>query len=107
MIGRVVAAAYVATVTALTAYAFRPGVDGFNVAEGLAAALTLPTIIVALPVIYVVGALAWTLAGTESGDPTPGITVTFTVLMAAVAIANAGLLSLAWRRLRARRASSG
>ena len=106
MIGRVVAASYVAAVAVLTAYAFRPGADGFNAAEGVAAAVTLPTIIVALPVIYVVGALAWNLAGTEDGDPTLGITLTFTLLMAAVAIANAWLFSRAWWRLRARRASS-
>lgn len=88
---------YVGTVAALTVYAFRPGADGFNIAEGLAAVLALPMLVPALPVIYVVGALAWNLDGSESGDPTLLVTLTFTVLMTAVAAANV-LLYLAVRR---------
>ena len=106
MNGRLIAGVYVATVAALTAYAFRPGADGFNVAEGVAAVLTLPAIVPALPVIYGVGALAWNLADSESGDPTLLVTFTFTAMMTAVAAANAWLVSLAWRSLRPRRAPS-
>jgi hypothetical protein len=105
--GRVVAIAYVVTVAGLTAYAFRPGADGFNVAEGVAAALTLPMIVPALPVIYLVGALAWNLGGTDSGDPTLLVTLTFTALMTAAAVANAWLLTLSWRWLRSRRQLEG
>jgi len=105
MIGRIVAAAYVGTVAALTAFAFRPGADGFNVAEGAAAVLTLPMLVPALPVIYVVGALAWNVADSESGDPTLLVTLTFTALMTLVAAANAWVFSLVWTR-RPRRAPS-
>jgi hypothetical protein len=105
--GQLVGATYVAVVAALTAFAFRPGADGFNVAEGVAAALTLPMIIPSLPVIYVVGALAWNLGGTDSGDPTLLVTFTFTALMTAVAIANVWLFSLVWRWLRSRRQLEG
>jgi hypothetical protein len=105
--GRPVSATYVVVVASLTAYAFRPGADGFNVAEGVAAALTLPMIVPALPAIYVVGALAWNLGGTDNGDPTLLVTLTFTALMTAVAISNVWLITLSWRWLRALRASSG
>ncbi len=91
----------------LTAYAFRPGADGFNVAEGIAAVLTLPMIVPALPIIYVVGGLAWAVADSESGDPTLLVTLTFTVLMTGVALANVWLLSVTGRFIRATRSRSG
>jgi hypothetical protein len=102
-----VGATYVIVVAGLTAYAFRPGADGFNVAEGVAAAFTLPMIVPALPVIYVVGALAWNLGGTDDGDPTLLVTLTFTALMTAVAITNAWLVTRSWRWLRSRRQPEG
>ena len=105
-VGWFAAGAYVAVVAALTTYAFRPSGDGFNVAEGIAAILTVPAIVPALPVIYVVGALAWHTVESDSGDPTLLVTSTFTAMMTVVALANVALARGAWAVIRARRASS-
>jgi hypothetical protein len=100
MIGRMVAVAYVATVAALTARAFSErGQDHWG-AEIAAAALTLPAVVVALPVIYVIGAAAWNVADSQGGGAMWPVTLTFTVLMTAVACANLVLLGLLRRRLR-------
>jgi hypothetical protein len=100
MIGRAVAAAYVLVVAAVTAHAFWPGTDGFNASEGVAGVLTVPLILPALPIIYVVGALAWQVGGTESGQPTSVVTVAFTAMMALVALANVALVAAVRRRRR-------
>ena len=94
MTGRVVAVAYVVTVAALTARAFSEADQDHWGAEIAAAVLTLPTIVPALPVIYVVGAGAWNVG------PMWVVTLTFTLLMTAVAIGNALLARLVWRSLR-------
>jgi ABC-type dipeptide/oligopeptide/nickel transport system permease subunit len=118
MIGRVAAAAYVATVAGLTAAAFSSTNDLWW-AEISAAILTLPMIVVALPGIYVVGAFAWSLVegpATDSssstdpvlaGNPIWPVTLTFTVMMTLVACANIALAHWALSIIRARRAPSG
>lgn len=99
-VGWFVAGAYVAVVAALTADAFRPSGDGFTVTEGVAAILTAPTIVAALPVIYVVGATAWNVFGTGDASTPLGVTITFTAMMTVVAIANVALIHTMWTGLR-------
>lgn len=110
MSGRLLAAAYVVTVATLTAVGFWDH-DGSWPAKLAAAVLCLPTIIPALPVIYVGGAIAWTFSdGPASGSassadaniadsPMWPVTLTFTVLMTAVACANVLVLRAVASRL--------
>jgi hypothetical protein len=107
MIGRAVAAAYVATVAGLTAAAFSDH-DVLRWAEVAAAVLALPTVVVALPAIYVLGAWAWSFADSPSsgsassadpvvaGAPIWPVTLTFTVVMTLVACANVALVRRFW-----------
>ena len=60
---------------------------GSVVAEVVGFVLMLPSIVVALPVIYVVGAVAWTTAD-DSGQATWQVTTTFTLLFALTAAVN-------------------
>lgn len=112
----VVAAAYVATVAGLTAAAFS-GQDPLWWAEIAAAVLTLPTVVVALPAIYVLGAVAWSFADSpatgsvSSLDPVVTVpiwpvTLTFTVLMTLVACTNVALVRWLLHHLRAPRATT-
>jgi ABC-type dipeptide/oligopeptide/nickel transport system permease subunit len=103
MIGRAVAVAYVATVAGLTAAAYSDH-EVVRWEQVAAAVLTLPTLVAALPVVYVLGGLAWTLADSpgsgsaSSADPSVAaapiwpVTLTFTVLMTLVACANVALV---------------
>ncbi|WP_395657063.1 hypothetical protein [Nocardioides sp.] len=114
MTGRVVAAAYVATVAGLTAAAFSSRGDLWW-AEVAAGVLTLPLVLVALPAIYLLGALAWSVADSpatgslSSTDPVVAdpsiwpVTLTFTVLMTLVACANVALVGWTLRRVARRR----
>lgn len=116
MTGRVVAAAYVATVAGLTAAAFSAE-DALPWAEAAAAVLALPTVIVALPAIYVLGAVAWSFVDNPSSGsassagpvletaPIWPVTLTFTLVMTLVACANVAVVRYLIRRLR--RAPSG
>jgi ABC-type glycerol-3-phosphate transport system permease component len=90
MTGRVLATAYVVTVTALTAYAFSSNDDHWP-AEIAAAVLALPLVVPALPIIYVVGGLAW-------HGPMWVVTLSFTAMMTAVACGNALLFRAASSR---------
>jgi len=94
LVGRLVALAYVVTVAALTARAFSDAHQDHWGAEIAAAILTLPMILPALPVIYVLGAAAWSVG------PMWPVTLTFTLLMSVVACANLLLLRATWRALR-------
>jgi hypothetical protein len=100
MNGRVVAVAYVTTVAGLTARAFWGADPEHWRAEIAAAVLTLPTIIVALPVVYV----TLGLVGSATDEPSSGsasssspdydsaawwpVTLAVTLLMTGVACAN-------------------
>jgi len=88
VIARVVAVAYVATVAALTAYAFSDAHQDHWGAEISAAVLTLPTIVAALPAIYLLGAAAWGVSDGGDGGPMWPVTLTFTLLMSVVACLN-------------------
>ena len=120
MTARAAATTYVAIVAALTAAAYSDH-EVVRWAQVAAALLTLPSLVAALPAIYVLGAFAWTFADSapsgsaSSADPvtaTPAIwpvTLTFTALMTLVACANVVLVRSAagsWLS-RARRAPSG
>lgn len=75
---------YVLTVTGLSIVAFPGGNDLAGPAEIIMFVLLLPSIVVALPVVYVLGGLAWN----SPGDPGPLVAVTFAVLLTATAIVN-------------------
>ena len=89
MTARVLAVAYVTTVAALTAYAFSDAHQDHWGAEATAAVLTLPAVGVALPAIYLLGATAWTVSDAGDGGPIWPVTLTFTLIMSAVACGNA------------------
>jgi ABC-type dipeptide/oligopeptide/nickel transport system permease subunit len=103
--GRLVAAAYVATVAGLTAAAFSSH-EGVVWAEVAAGILALPALVPALPVIYVLGAVVQGLVDSpgsgsasswapgDPGGPVWPVTLTFTVLMTLVACVNVELVRL-------------
>jgi sterol desaturase/sphingolipid hydroxylase (fatty acid hydroxylase superfamily) len=97
---------YVGSVCALSLSAFSHPDQGFGVREALAMLLTLPALIVALPVIYLVGAVLWSLTGAaDAGGPMWPVTVGFTVMFVVTAAAGARLLrlSVSWFRRRSPR----
>ncbi|WP_028643432.1 hypothetical protein [Nocardioides sp. URHA0020] len=98
--GRFVALAYVVAVAALTARAFSDGHQDHWGAEIAAAVLTLPLIVPALPVIYVVGAFAWAVTDARDDGSVWPVTVTFTLMMVVVAGADVVLARTVWRSLR-------
>jgi hypothetical protein len=90
---RLISALYVVLVAALAASAFWSPQEGFTWGrEGLAMALTLPALVPALPVLYVAGALAWNITGADDGGPMWPVTLVYTLLFAATALANVWLL---------------
>lgn len=113
MIGRLASALYVAAVAGLTAAAFS-GDGGPVWAKVAVALLALPSVIPALPAIYLLGAFAWTFADSPStgsassagpvveGPPIWPVTLTFTVVMTLVACANVALAAYAVRVVRRR-----
>jgi hypothetical protein len=100
--GPLVGATYVIVVAGLTAYAFRSDGNEFGRAEGLAALLSLPSVVGLLPVIYLGGALAWNLH--DSGAPMLLVTAFFTATMAGAALGNLWLARQVGRLIRPRRA---
>jgi hypothetical protein len=90
--GWLIAAAYIAVVCFLAASAFSGPDEGFSWREGAAMCLTLPALVVALPVIYVLGALLWTVTDAGDGGPMWPVTVGFTVMFAVTALINVWVL---------------
>lgn len=70
--------------------------------EVAAFVLLLPAVFVELPVIYVVGAAAWNVREGMAGQPMWPVTLTFTVLFLASAVANAWLVGHLRRAVTAR-----
>ncbi|HET7388380.1 MAG TPA: hypothetical protein VFJ19_17135 [Nocardioidaceae bacterium] len=104
--GRVVALLYVAVVAALAAAAFSGRDAGFSWGtEGVAMLLTLPVLIPALPVIYLLGAGIWSLTDAGDGGPMWPVTLVYAAMFGAVAVANLWVLRLAMRTLRRRRSA--
>lgn len=102
--GRLLATAYVATVAALTLLAFLDEDDERWWARIAAAVLCLPTMLPALPALYLGGAVAWSWSdhassgSASSADPVVAdgpmwpVTLAFAAMMTAVAIVNVLLL---------------
>lgn len=90
---RVVAALYVGAVAALAASAFwTPDATFTWSREGVAMLLTLPALLFALPVIYLVGAGLWSVTDAGSGGPMWPVTAGYALMFAGVALANVWLL---------------
>lgn len=96
---RVPAVLYVGTVAALAASAFSHPDAGFTWnREGVAMVLTLPALLPALPVVYLLGAAAWSVTGADRGGPMWPVTSAYAVLFAGAALANMWLLHRLVRR---------
>lgn len=93
---------YVAVVATLVATSFRSAGQGFSMTEGAAFALTLPVLVVALPVVYLVGAGIWSLTNAGDGGPMWPVTLVFVVMFTVIAVANLWVLRRLVRRLRTR-----
>ena len=98
--GWVLAALYVGVVAALAASAFWSPDVGFTWREGLAMLLSLPALIPALPVIYVLGASTWNLTDADGTGPMWPVTLVYTLMFAGAAVANVCLLVVLRRRQR-------
>ena len=91
---------YVGAVAALAASAFSDPNAGFTWnREGIAMILTLPALLPALPVVYLLGAAAWSVTGADHGGPMWPVTSAYAVLFAGTAVVNVWLLHLLGRRL--------
>ena len=69
--------------------------------------LTLPALLPALPVIYVVGALMWNVTDADNGGPMWPVTLVFVLMFCAVALANVALVRRAWQRFLPRCPAAG
>lgn len=106
--GRLLAGLYVGVVSALAASAFAsPGETFTWNREGVAMLLTVPALLAALPVIYVVGAVIWNITDAGDGGPMWPVTLAYALMFAGVATANVWLLLVALRTRRARRLRRG
>lgn len=105
---RVLAGSYVAVVAALAASAFSDPNAGFTwTREGLAMLLTLPTSVLALPVVYVLGSTIWNTTNADSGGPMWPVTLVYTVMFAGIAIVNLWMLHFMLRRRRMGQSTRG
>lgn len=99
----VFSALYVGVVAALAASAFSSPGEGFTWnREGVAMLLTLPALIPALPLVYVIGAAIWNVTNAGDGGPIWPVTLVYTLMFAAVAAANVWLLRELVKRRRLR-----
>jgi hypothetical protein len=99
--GRVLAVGYLAVVAVLAADAFSDPHAGFTWRTGAAMLLTLPAMVAALPVLYVVGAATWNATHAADGGPMWPVTLIYTVIFVGIAAANVWLVATALRRRRA------
>ena len=97
----VTTAVYVAVIAWLT-WSWAGDQGGFKPAEAVTLLLLLPTIVVTLPVSYVVLSVLWNVTGSivSQGHVSTGMTVAYTVWFALLAIVNAVAVSTALRVLR-------
>jgi hypothetical protein len=96
---QLLAGAYVVAVAVLVAVSFREPGQGFSVTEGVAFVLTLPVLLAALPIVYLVGAAAWSITDAGDGGPMWPVTVVFVLMFVGVAVANLWLFRRLLRRL--------
>ena len=92
---RVLAVGYVLLEAVLGAIAFSSDTDHPR-AEVAAFVLALPMVVATIPVIYVVGAVAWNVRDGLAGQPMWPVTVTFAALLAATAALNVLVGWLIW-----------
>ncbi|MFN8193554.1 MAG: hypothetical protein U0R80_04630 [Nocardioidaceae bacterium] len=97
-----VAAVYLVLETVLAAVAFSSQQDR-PLVEWVAFLLLLPSVVVAFPVIYVGGAVGWSLRDAMPGHPMWPVAVTFAVLMLATAVLNVLVVRTVAARLRRHR----
>jgi hypothetical protein len=90
--GRALAATYVLAVVILASIAWGHDHGGFDPIEAAALVLALPIVVPALPIIYVVGAIAWNATGAPDNGPMWPVALTFAVLLGACACINVWLL---------------
>jgi len=100
---RCVAIAYVAAVVTLAAIGWGHDHSGFDPVEAAALGLVLPAVVPDLPVIYLVGALAFNATGAPDNGPMWPVALTFSVVLGGCACLNVWLLHLFAARRRARR----
>ncbi|GAA2095198.1 hypothetical protein GCM10009841_06170 [Microlunatus panaciterrae] len=100
---RVAGTLYIGGVAALAASAFSDRNATFTGSEGAALLLTLPTLVPALPIMYVIGAGIWSITDADSGGPMWPVTVVYTLMFTGIATANLWLLRQLIRRRRLHR----
>jgi hypothetical protein len=83
---------YVGAVAVLTFVAFHDRNATFGMAEAIAMLLTLPTLIGAIPLIYVGGAAIRNVTNADNGGPMWPVTLVYVLMFAAVAVGNVLLL---------------
>jgi len=104
----VLSASYVAAVAAVAASAFSSPHESFSWSrEGTVMVLTLPALLPALPVLYVVGATAWNVTNADDGGPMWPVTLVYALLFAGIAVTNVWLLRLLVVRLTVTRRRRG
>lgn len=98
---------YLAVVAALAADTFssRDGTFGWW-PHGVLFALLMPVLVVAMPVVYVVGATAWNVTGADAGGPMWPVTLVYALLLTAVGAANVLVVRAVRTRWRARAAGA-
>ena len=92
---RLLATGYVLVVAAAALQAFLAPNDPSTWRTFLPELLTLPAAVPLLPAVYLVGALTWSVTGADSGGPAWVVTAVYTVVFAAVAVANVWLVARA------------
>jgi hypothetical protein len=97
--GRCAAACYLVLVGVLAGFAWHDPNGSFGRTELAAIVLTLPAILAAIPVVYVVGAMAWNFTNAGNGGPMWPVTICFVAMFTAMAAAN--VLLAAWLSRRA------
>jgi hypothetical protein len=91
---QIAAGLYVAVVAVLAGASFHHSGQGFSAFEVATLVLLLPAVVVALPVIYLLGAGAWSLTDAGDGGPMWPVTVAFVLMFVGVAVVNLWLLRL-------------
>jgi hypothetical protein len=86
--GRCAAGCYLVVVGVLAGLAWHDPNAGFGHVELAALLLTLPALIVAIPFVYVIGAMAWNITNADSGGPMWPVTTCFVVMFVVVAAVN-------------------
>jgi len=101
-VSRIASVLYVATVAGLATDAWGRPQQGVHWTEVAAVILSLPTVVPALPLIYVFGAAIWKATRADNGGPMWPVTLAYASMFATIALVNVLLL---YRALTLRRAA--